>query len=120
MTAYRVTALAEDQISKILAKSANDYGPDRAANYLMLIIAAMTDVASDPQRQGAKPVQRSGGVWVYELWHSRNRLARDRRVRDPWHKVLYREVADDGVEILAVFGRSYPSGRAARQAATES
>jgi plasmid stabilization system protein ParE len=119
MTSYRVTAPAEDQISEILARGANDNGRDRAANYLMLIMAAITDVASEPKRLGAKPVPRSGDVWVYELWHSRNRLARDLRVRGPWHKILYREVAGGGVEILAVVGRSYPSGRAARQTRTE-
>jgi plasmid stabilization system protein ParE len=52
MTSYGVTAPAEDQISRILARSANDYGHDRAVNYLMLITAAMADVASDPKRLG--------------------------------------------------------------------
>lgn len=80
----------------------------------MLLIAAMDDIASDPQRLGAKPVSRSAAIWVYELWHSRNRLPRDRRVRNPWHKILYRAVSPVGVEILAVVGRSYPSIRAMR------
>lgn len=119
MTSYRVAAPAEDQISKILARSAYDYGRDRAANYLTLIMAAIADVASDPKRLGAKPVPRSSGVWVYELRYSRNRLPRVLRVRDPWHKILYREMAGGGVEILAVVGRSYPSGRAVRDAIGE-
>jgi hypothetical protein len=45
-------------------------------------------------------VLASSEVWVYELWSSRKRLPRASRVRDPWHKILYRQVAD-GIEILA-------------------
>jgi plasmid stabilization system protein ParE len=119
MTFYRVAAPAEDQIARILARSMVDYGHDRATNYGLLIIAAMEDVAADPKRLGAKPVPRSGGVWVYQLWHSRNRLPRHRRVRDPWHKILYRPVAGSGIEILAIVGRSYPTVRAAREAVLE-
>jgi hypothetical protein len=86
----------------------------------MLIMAAITDVASDPRRVGAKPVPRSGGMWVYGLWHSRNRLARDRRVRHQWHKNLYREPAGGGVEISLTSGvpihRAEPLGTHARNA----
>jgi hypothetical protein len=38
---YRGTGLAKKQIVEIPAKSAYDHGRDRAANYLMLIVAAI-------------------------------------------------------------------------------
>jgi plasmid stabilization system protein ParE len=119
VTSYRIAAPAENQISVILAKCMHDYGPGRAANYGQLILAAIEDVASDPKRLGARLVPRSGGIWVYELWHSRNRISRDQRVRDPWHKILYREAGGGTIEILAVVGRSYPQDRAAREALLE-
>lgn len=114
---YRVAAQASAQITEILSQSEFRYGRHAQANYRMLLRAAMEDVAFDPARLGAKPVPRSVGIWVYDLWYSRNRLPRARRVRNPWHKLLYRPLPNGDVEILAVVGRSYPAGRAAREAA---
>ncbi len=115
MTAYRLTGPAEEQIVTILARSANEYGRGHATNYEALILAAMADVAADHRRLGAARVARSRDVWVYELWHSRNRLPAERRIRDPWHKILYRVLPDDVVEVLAVVGRSYPSSQRDRR-----
>lgn len=101
---------------EILARSAFDYGDDRAANYRALLEAAMEDVGTDPQRFGARLVRRVAGVWSYEIRHSRNRLPRERRVQDAWHQLVYCLDEDGVVAILAVVGRSYPAGRAARWA----
>lgn len=67
MTSYRVTAPAEDQISRILARSANEYGRDRAANYFVLITAAMADVASDPTRLGRRRFRDRGACGLRTL-----------------------------------------------------
>jgi toxin ParE1/3/4 len=88
MTGYRLTGPAELQIALILAWSAHEYGLQHAANYEALILVAMADVAAEPGRLGTKRVARSHGVRVYDLWHSRNRVPRNQRIRDPGHKIL--------------------------------
>jgi hypothetical protein len=103
-------------MAEVLAKSINDYGQRHATHYSALILVAIAHVAADCKRLGARRVPRLPGVWVYELWHSRNHVPNGMRIRDPWHKIVYRPVPDGMVEILAVVGRSYPSGRAAREA----
>lgn len=116
MTAWRLTGSAERQMGEIVAHSAYGYGLAHARNYEALILAAIADVAADHKRIGAARVPRRFDIWVYEIRHSRNRLPRDQRIRDPWHKIVYRPLAEGFVEILAIVGRSYPSGRAAREA----
>jgi toxin ParE1/3/4 len=116
MVKYRVGATARAQLVQILIRSAYDYGDRHADNYLLLLQTAMEDVASEPGRAGARPLRRLREVWSYDTRYSRNRVPRDRRVRDPWHKLIYTLGADGVVEILAIVGRSYPSGRAAGQA----
>ena len=116
MTAYYLSDQAKEQTAKIMAWSEDRHGPRHALHYESLILAAFEDIASEPRRPGAEPVPRTAGVWVYELRFSRNRLPRGQRIRDPWHKIVYRPLLDGSVEILAVVGLSYPSGRAAREA----
>jgi hypothetical protein len=113
---YRITGPAENNLIEILARSAFYYGDDHAANYKALLEVAMEDVGADPERLGAQAVRRMPGVWSYEIKHSRNRLPPERRVHDPWHKLVYCRDGDGVVAILAVVGGSYPPGRAARQA----
>ena len=116
MTDYRLTEQASEHIAAIMAWSEKDYGSERALRYESLILAAMADIAADPRRSGAARVARSAGIWVYDLSSSKNRLPRNQRILNPWHKILYRPLGDGIVEILAVVGLSYPSGRAAREA----
>jgi hypothetical protein len=78
--AYRVTGPARRQIVEILAKSAIEYGEYRAANYQVLLEAAMADVGTDPLRPGVRPIRRMPDVRCYEIRYSRNRLSREQRV----------------------------------------
>jgi hypothetical protein len=100
----------------LLAKSWDDYGERRARNYRSLLLLAMDDIASMPHRLGSVPVRRFPGVFVYDISLSRHRQPIGERVRNPWHKLIYRRDSDGITEILAIVGRSYPSGRAARNA----
>lgn len=116
MTSWRLTEPAEQHLAKIMAWSEHDFGPLRAARYRRLLSDAMDDVVSDPERFGATRIPRFSGIWEYELRHSKDRAPREQRIRDPWHKLIYRPLPDGTVEILAIVGRSFPSGRAARAA----
>lgn len=66
----------------------------------------MADIAAEPRRAGVSRVPRTDDIWVYEIRHSRHRLPRAQRIRDPWHKILYRLRANGDVDILAIIGRS--------------
>lgn len=112
-TNYRVGAGARTQVTQILIKSTFDYGDRHADDYQLLLETAMDDVAAYPDRLGAQSLQGFAGVWGYDIRLSKNRVPRNRRIRDPWHKLIYTRGPDGIVEILAIVGRSYPSGRAA-------
>ena len=112
---YRVSAGARTQVTQILIKSAFDYGDRHADNYQLLLETAMDDVAASPQRLGAQSLRGFSAIWGYDIRLSRNRVPRRNRIGDAWHKLIYTKGSDGIVEILAVVGRSYPSGRAARE-----
>lgn len=116
MTSYRIVGSARLQLAAIVAKSLEDYGERRARNYRSVLLLAMNDVAVMPRRPGAVQVRKLSGVFVYDIGLSRHRQSVGERVRNPWHKLIYRCDEDGVTEILAIVGRSYPSGRAAREA----
>jgi toxin ParE1/3/4 len=115
MAQYRIAAPARWQLAAILAVSLAEFGERRARNYRLLLTTAMEDVAVDPARPGAQRIRRYPGIMAYDIRHSKSRTPRGQRVRDPWHKLIYARAPDGVVEILAVVGRPYPSGRAVRE-----
>ena len=112
---YRVSTGARTQVTQILIKSAFDYGDRHANNYQLLLETAMDDVAASPERLGAQSLRAFSGIWGYDIRLSRHRVPRENRIGNAWHKLIYTKGPDGIVEILAVVGRSYPSGRAARE-----
>lgn len=116
MAQYRVAAPARWQLAAILAVSIAEHGEQRARNCRLLLSTAMQDVATDPARPGARRIRRFPGIMVYDIRHSKVRTPSGQRVRDPWHKLIYARAPDGVLEILAVVGRPYPSGPAAREA----
>jgi hypothetical protein len=84
----RISAWASGQIVELLACSQVQFGTVHQENYRLLLAAAMEDLAENPTRFGATPVQRGSGIWSYDLRHSRLRLPRHQRARDPWHKIV--------------------------------
>jgi hypothetical protein len=96
--------------------SEHHYGIAHATNYEDLIWQALDDLVADPTRPGSARVRRYPGVRDYPIRHSAPNRPREQRIRAPWHKIVYREQPDGIVEILAVVGLSYPSGRSARAA----
>lgn len=116
MTPWRLSGVAERQMTDLLAHSANEYGIRHARNYEALLLAAMAHIAARPRHASAMRVIRRADIWVYDIRHARHHVPRGERIRNPWHKILYRPRTDGGVDILAIIGRSYPSRRAAREA----
>jgi toxin ParE1/3/4 len=99
---YRLSATAERELGEILAHTALQFGATARLRYQALIVAALTDIATDPDCRGARPRPEIGdGVRIYHVRHSRER-ARSKHgvVRAPRHFILYKVEAE-----LIVVGR---------------
>jgi toxin ParE1/3/4 len=116
---YRIVGRAEDRIDAILLESAGRWGIDAAARYNRLIIAAMTAVGDSPALPGSREVPNVAGVRVLHLRSARRLVAREHRVGEPRHLVVYRVAPDGAVEILSLVHDRMLLARAARQAQRE-
>jgi toxin ParE1/3/4 len=116
---YRLVGRAEDQIDAILLESADRWGIDAAARYNRLIIAAMTVVGESPALAGSRAVPKVTGVRTLHLRSARRLVARDHRVAEPRHLVIYRVAPDGVVEILSLVHDRMLLARAARRAQRE-
>ena len=92
MAGYRLAEAAEIDIVEILAWSEAQFGEAARQRYERLIFVALTDVATDPMRQGSAARPELGdGVRIWHLRGSRER-ARDMTgvVQRPRHLIIYR------------------------------
>lgn len=116
---YRLVGRAGDRIDAILLESARGWGIDAAARYNRLIIAAMTVLGDRPAPPGSREVPNVAGVRVLHLRSMRRLVAREHRVGEPRHLVVYRVAPDGAVEILSLVHDRMLLARAARRAQRE-
>lgn len=109
---YRLLGGAEDDIDRILLRSARDWGFDAAARYDRLMRAVFSAVAEFPARHGSREV---AGARVYPLRLGRHLVASEHRVGRPRHLVVYRVGTDGVVEILGLAHDRMLLDRAARR-----
>ncbi|MGK9168080.1 type II toxin-antitoxin system RelE/ParE family toxin [Inquilinus limosus] len=102
MRRYRLSATAERELGEILARTELQFGATARLRYQALIVAALGDIAADPDCRGTRPRPEIGdGVRIYHLRHSRERTrSKHGVVRAPRHFLLYKVKAD-----LIVVGR---------------
>lgn len=100
MLRYRLSAAAQADIVAILAWTDEQFGEAARLRYQALIVAALRDIADEPDRPGsiARP-ELGAGVRSWHLRLSRERAAPG-PVRRPRHFFVYR--AEPG---LVVIGR---------------
>ncbi len=116
---YRLTRAAEDQVEKILVRSAREFGLEasqRYQRYQRLLITAMASVGNNPQLAGFCKIARLEGVFAYPAALTRMRTPFDERVARPRHLIIYRVCSDGMVEILGVVHDRMLLSRAARKA----
>jgi toxin ParE1/3/4 len=116
---YRLVGRAEHRIDAILLESARRWGIDAATRYNRLIIAAMTVVGDSPALPGSREVPKVARVRTFHLRSARRLVAREHRVGEPRHLVIYRVAPDGVVEILSVVHDRMLLARAARRAQRE-
>jgi len=96
MTQYRLSASAQSDILDILAWSQEQFGDEARIRYEALIVAALRDVAAEPDRPGS--IERPELGAAVRSWHLR--LSRERArtttgiVGHPRHFLIYREEHD--------------------------
>jgi toxin ParE1/3/4 len=102
MLRYRLSAAAQADILEILGWSEDQFGEPARLRYERLIVAALRDVATRPERPGSLERPELGpGVRSWHLRLSRDRTsARSGVVRNPRHFIVYRIEPD-----LLVVGR---------------
>ncbi|RUL84611.1 type II toxin-antitoxin system RelE/ParE family toxin [Tautonia sociabilis] len=101
MAHYRLSPQAEQDIEAILAWTHEEFGEKARLRYEALLIRAILDVAEAPECVGShdRP-EIVAGARTYHLRHSRDHVKRSvGRVRRPRHFLLYRTIAEGGVEV---------------------
>jgi toxin ParE1/3/4 len=99
--AYRVSAAAAQDITQLLAYTQDRFGDTARRCYEALLVAALRDIASDPERLGSVARPELGtDIRSYHLRHS-TRRARTLNgvVRQPRHFLLYRTTRPDLIGI---------------------
>ncbi|WP_086923122.1 type II toxin-antitoxin system RelE/ParE family toxin [Variovorax sp. JS1663] len=92
MLRYRLSEAAQGDVLSILGWTHDQFGEAARLRYESLIVAALRDVASEPDRPGSLPRAELGaGVRSWHLRLSRNRVNPDVAiVRRPRHFLVYR------------------------------
>jgi toxin ParE1/3/4 len=92
MAGYRLSAAAQDDLLGLLAWTEAHHGTDARKRYQALIVIALRDIASRPDRVGSVQRPELGqGVRSWHLRMSRDRVAASTGiVRRPRHFLVYR------------------------------
>jgi toxin ParE1/3/4 len=117
--AYRIVGRAEERIDAVLFESANRWGMDAADRYSRLIMAAINALGDTPDLPGSRLVAQVPGLRVLHLRSARRLVAREHRVAEPRHLVVYRVAPDGVVEILSLVHDRMLMDRAASRAQRE-
>jgi toxin ParE1/3/4 len=96
---YRLLGGAEEDIDRILLRSAREWGFEAAARYDRLMRAVFSAVGASPALPGSRDV---AGARVYPLRLGRRLVSSEVRVSRPRHLVVYRVATDGVVEILGL------------------
>lgn len=96
---YRLLGGAEEDIDRILLRSAREWGFEAAGRYDRLMRAVFSAVAAFPALPGSQDV---AGVRMYPLRLGRRLVSPELRVGRPRHLVVYRVGVDGVVEILGL------------------
>src|SRR6516162_6013296 len=102
MARYRLSRLAEADLSGILATSRREWGAEGRRRYSAVLAAAMREVAAEPEGRATRDrTDLRPGIRSLHLRRARG-SAPEGRVRRPVHVLYYRAVAPGLIEIVRV------------------
>jgi toxin ParE1/3/4 len=92
MTQVILSAVAQQDIRAILAWTQSEFGGNARLRYEALIIQAIRDIVTDPDRPGSlRRPELAAGARTYHLRYSRDHVAhRQERVHRPRHLLVFR------------------------------
>jgi toxin ParE1/3/4 len=101
MASCRISPQAERDIDAILQWTHESFGEKARLRYEALLIQAIEDVATDPNRAGSHDRSEiAPDDRTYHLRFSRDRVKKSiKKVQRPRHFLLYRRASDGGIEI---------------------
>jgi len=101
MPVVRLSAAAEADIVSMFTRTEDRFGHAARRRYQALLITALRDIASDPERRGSAARPELGpAVRSYHLRYSRERASvLEGVVRTPRRLLLYRAVVPDIVDV---------------------
>ena len=100
MARYRLSGLAQADLERVLATSAERWGSDGRRRYANLLVTGIRQLATDPEGPLTRPrVELGRSVRSFHLGHVRD-MPGSAHVGQPVH-VLYYRVATDGVLEIA-------------------
>lgn len=101
MAIYRLSSAAQEDIVELLTYTEANFGEIIMLRYERLLIAALLNIAADPERRGSAARPELGKhVRSYHLRHSREHARTDAGIiRRPRHLVLYRFAQPDLIGI---------------------
>ena len=115
MARFRLSRLAQADLARILAISAERWGIEGRRRYAAMLAAAMRKVAADPEG----PTTRARAELAPRLrcLHLQHTRADDTKakVRRPLHIVYYREIAPELIEIVRVLHERMDPSRHLRE-----
>ena len=113
MAGFRLSPVAEQDITAILAWAQLHFGEQVRLRYEAPLVRAIQDVASNPRRAGclSRP-ELTPNAFTYHLRFSRDQVpASIGRIRNPRHILLCRIVTDSCLEIARVLHHSMDLSR---------
>jgi toxin ParE1/3/4 len=122
MYRLRLSALAEQDIEDILARSEANFGEQARLRYEALLEAGLQQIAADPKRPAVRTREDlAPGVLTYHLFYARERARTEHgAVKRPRHLLLFRissttlidigRVLHDTMELSAHLPTGYAHG----------
>lgn len=117
MSAFRLSAAAEDDLDRILDWSEERFHAVGRRRYATPLVQAMQDVADAPDRVGVEWMRSlNHRVGLYHVWHSRAHVVDPaERIHAPRHLIVFRVAEDGVVDVLGFLHDQMLRGRALRR-----
>ena len=119
MARFRLSQLAQTDVARILATSAERWGIEGRRRYAAMLAAAMRKVAADPKGPTTRArFELASGLRSLHLQYARAGTSKA-RVRRPVHILYYRVITPELIEIVRVLHERMDPSRHLRESSED-